>query len=514
MHMPTFSNFSLRGRVQLSSLRFVQFFLALLSVTMLAVPQAIADTPLASVEFATGLNATVFVTSPPGDTSRLFVVEQSGAIKIIRNDSVLATPFLDISSDVSFGGEQGLLGMAFHPDYSSNGYFFINYTNTAGDTRIARGRVSDDPDLANPDSLVTILSVSQPFANHNAGMLAFSPLDGYLYIGLGDGGSAGDPQNNAQDMTTLLGKMLRIDVDGAFPYAIPSDNPYVGDPGVPDEIWASGLRNPWRYSFDSESGDLYIADVGQNNFEEVDFQPAESNGGENYGWRLMEGSSCYNPSTNCDPGGLTYPIYEYSHSEGCSISGGYVYRGCAIPDLSGTYFFADYCSDRIWSFEYDGQNLTDFTERTVELDPQSGLSFQQIVSFGTDALGEMYIVDRSGRIFKIVSADTVDCNNNGRPDNCDISLGVSEDQDTNGVPDECEIYLCGDANSDQSVDVSDAVYIINYAFAGGDPPDPLEAGDVNCDGTVDVSDAVYVINYAFAGGNDPCDTDGDGELDC
>ncbi len=475
-----------------------------------------AATALTTVEVGSGFVDPIFVTSPPGDTARIFVVEQGGRIKIVENGSTLATPFLDIGSIISSGGERGLLGLAFHPQYSENGYFFINYTDTNGDSHIARCKVSSNPDIADQDSLTTILFVDQPFSNHNAGMLAFSPNDGYLYIGFGDGGDAGDPGNRAQDSTLLLGKMLRIDVTGTDTYTIPPDNPFAGSATVENEIWALGLRNPWRYSFDRETGDLYIADVGQSSWEEIDFQPAGDPGGNNYGWRLMEGTHCYNPPTNCDPGGLTNPIYEYDHSPECSITGGYVYRGCAIPDLQGTYFFADYCSDNIWSFRYDGANLTEFTNRTAELAPNGSGSFQGIASFGEDAFGELYIADRGlDAVYKIVPVDTIDCNSNGRIDNCDITLGISLDENQNGVPDECETpYICGNANGDSNVNVSDAVYIINYVFVGGDPPSPLASGDVNCDMTVNVSDAVYIINYVFVGGNAPCDTDGDGTADC
>ncbi len=491
---------------------FIPLFLIMAILSFAMTSSANAVTLTAEV-VAGGFTDPIYLESPAGDTSRLFVLEQGGLIKIIKNGVVLGTPFLDITDSVSGGNEQGLLGLTFHPDYSSNGYFYINYTYTNGDTRLVRGKVSGNPDIAEPDSMVTLLSVSQPFANHNAGMLAFSPTDGYLYMGLGDGGSGGDPQNNAQDSTVLLGKMLRIDVDGALPYAIPSDNPFVGNASVPDEICALGLRNPWRYSFDSETGALYIADVGQNEWEEVNYQ-ADGVAGLNYGWRLKEGTHCYNPSTNCDPGGLTDPIYEYPHGPECSITGGYVYRGCAMPDLQGMYFFADFCSGKVWTIEYDGNNVIDTTDRTSELTQDIG-AFQFIVSFGQDELGELYILDRGrDEVIKIIPVNNPDCNTNGRNDNCDIALGVSVDANQNGIPDECEASLCGDANADGEINVSDAVWIINYVFAGGDPPDPLQAGEVNCDGDVNVSDAVWIINFVFEGGNEPCDSSGDGQPDC
>jgi glucose/arabinose dehydrogenase len=370
----------------------------------LVLPTASA-TELTTTRVASGLSSPVFVTSPSGDLERLFIVEQPGRIKILTGGEILPAPFLDIVDRVSFGGERGLLGLAFHPDYDDNGYFYVNYTNNSGNTVISRFDVSADPDLADPSSEYVILTISQPYSNHNGGMIAFGPLDGYLYVGMGDGGSAGDPQNRAQNDGVLLGKLLRIDIDGGDPYAIPPDNPFAG-PGDPlDEIWAKGVRNPWRFSFDKLTGDLYIGDVGQNIWEEIDFQPASSPGGENYGWRLMEGNHCYNPPDNCDPGGLTYPIHEYSHGGTpfrCSVTGGYVYRGGSIPDLQGAYFFADYCSNQIWSFRYDGENVVGLTDRTSELAPGNGFSIDDISSFGEDAGGELYIVDLGGEVFKIV----------------------------------------------------------------------------------------------------------------
>ncbi|MEW6744847.1 MAG: PQQ-dependent sugar dehydrogenase [Planctomycetota bacterium] len=371
-----------------------------------------ADPPLTTVRVASGLARPLFLTAPPGDLQRLFIVEQRTArILILKNGSLLPDPFLDINSKViDSGNERGLLGLAFHPDYASNGSFYVNYNrNGDGDTVIARYHVSDtDPDRADPASEEILLLVDQPFENHNGGMLAFGP-DGYLYIGLGDGGGAGDPDCRAQRGDTLLGKMLRVTSDGQ---PAPG-NPFLGDPTVLDEIWAFGLRNPWRYGFDRLTGDVYIADVGQNSWEEIDFQPAASTGGENYGWKVMEGNHCFSTS-NC-PGGtppcndpsFTDPIHEYSHSAGCSITGGYVYRGCTMPDLQGTYFFADYCSNKIWSFRYDGTTLTDFTDRTAELEPDGAPTINSISSFGEDALGELYIVDQGGEVFKIVPRDLV-----------------------------------------------------------------------------------------------------------
>ena len=244
--------------------------------------QSLSATELTTVRVASGLSAPVFVISPPGDMQRAFIVEQPGRIKILLDGEILPAAFLDITNDVSYGGERGLLGLAFHPNYENNGYFFVNYTNNSGTTIISRFTVTSDPDIADPNSETLILSITQPFGNHNGGMLAFGPNDGYLYIGMGDGGSGGDPGNRSQDDGELLGKMLRIDIDGGSPYGIPEDNPFEGRGDPLDEIWAKGLRNPWRFSFDRSSGDMYISDVGQNAWEEIDFQPASSAGGEKY----------------------------------------------------------------------------------------------------------------------------------------------------------------------------------------------------------------------------------------
>lgn len=378
--------------------------------------------PLATVRVADGLAYPVFATHAPGDTDRLFIVQKGGTIVILdlNTNQILPAQFLNITSLVTGGSstsdERGLLGMAFHPNYAENGYFFVNYTGPSnGDTVVVRYQVSEnDPNRANASSAELIAQWNQPFVNHNGGWIGFGP-DGYLYIATGDGGSGNDPGNRAQDITNqLLGKMLRIDpsVDEvpSPPYTIPADNPFVGVTGD-DEIWAYGLRNPWRPSFDRATGDLYIADVGQNQREEVNVQPVESAGGENYGWRCQEGNLCTGLSgCTCNSPALTDPVHVYTHSSGFSITGGYVYRGCAIPSLDGTYFFADYVLQRIWSFKWDGgSGTTDFVTRTSELSPSiGGHTVNQISSFGEDANGEIYIVDQgsgsSGQVFKIIPA--------------------------------------------------------------------------------------------------------------
>lgn len=390
----------------MSRARFLIPVLALLSMAACGtndVPSGvITDRLPAELELVVdGLDSPVFVTTAPGDfEDRLFVVEQGGLVRIVESGTLLSEPFLDLTAEVTAGGEQGLLGLAFDPAYGANGFFFVNYTDLNGDTRIVRYTVSADENVADESSALDILGVGQPYTNHNGGMLAFGPFDDYLYVGLGDGGSSGDPENYAQRPSTLLGSMLRIDVlgaDAADPYFIPLANPFVNVQDFRPEVWAFGLRNPWRYSFDRQTGDLYIADVGQNALEEVSVQPASSDGGENYGWRRMEGTSCYNPSTGCNQGNLVLPVYEYPHSEGCSITGGYVYRGDAIPALQGRYLFADYCEGWIRSFELVGGVATDVRDHSDELAPGGN-----VVSFGQDNEGELYVVDHGGAVYRIV----------------------------------------------------------------------------------------------------------------
>lgn len=345
-----------------------------------------------SVELvAQGLEGAVHLTAPPLD-DRVFVVEQPGRIRIIASDgSVLATPFLDITDRVRCCGERGLLSVAFHPMYATNGWFFVNYTGEFGVTRVERYRVSANPDLADANSAKLILEVDQPFSNHNGGLNLFGP-DGMLYVGLGDGGSAGDPHGNGQNLDTLLGSILRIDVDGGDPYLIPTDNPFRAVPGARGEIWAYGLRNPWRFSFDQQLGQLYIADVGQNSWEEVNRVDATL-GGVNYGWSVTEGAHCFGGGA-CDQTGLTPPILEYGHGEGCSITGGHVYRGSAIPELVGQYFYADYCRGWVRSFEVQGSGEVETHNWDV-----GGLG--PITSFGEDGAGELYFLTEEGRVHRI-----------------------------------------------------------------------------------------------------------------
>ena len=349
-------------------------------------------------EIATGLDRPVFVTHAGDGSGRLFIVEQGGRIRLLLDGELLETPFLDISPLVRAEAQQGLLSVAFHPIYVSNGLFYVIYTDIDGNTVIARFAVSpDDPNVADLTSGMPLLRIPQPFEEHNGGHLQFSPRDGYLYIGVGDGGAVGDPQNNAQNLGLWLGKMLRIDVDNDFPYGIPADNPFASSPVALNEIWAQGLRNPWRFSFDRVSGDLYIADVGENEWEEVNFQPAHSLGRENYGWRILEGKECFDASTGCDQSGLTMPIHTYDHFKGCAVIGGHVYRGARLPVLTGTYVFSDYCARTIWGLR---QTFLGTWVQTTILQTDFALS-----SFGEEEAGELYAIDYyQGRVLKFVPA--------------------------------------------------------------------------------------------------------------
>jgi len=329
---------------------------------------------------------------PAGDGSgRLFVTLQQGQIVVWDGSQIFATPFLDLSGIVSCCGERGLLGLAFHPDYAGNGLFYVSYTDGSGDSVVARYEVSaGDGDVADDTTGTTLFTVPQPYSNHNGGQLAFGP-DGFLYVGLGDGGSSGDPGDRAQDLGELLGKLLRIDPEGGAPYAVPADNPFVGVAGAEDEVWASGLRNPWRFSFDRATGDLFVADVGQGSWEEINLQRAGSPGGENYGWRLMEGSHCYDPPSGCDPGGLVYPILEYGHGDGnCSVTGGFRYRGALAPRLDGMYVYTDYCSGRFWAGQ-EGPGGDWFPDEVHD-------AAFAIGTLGEDEAGELYVASYSSSL--------------------------------------------------------------------------------------------------------------------
>ena len=351
---------------------------------------------LTSQLVVSGLRSPLDLQSVAGDRERLYAVEQGGTIRVIRNGQTASTPFLDASSLTRAGGERGLLGLAFHPQFATNRRFFVNYTNRAGDTHVSEFHATD-ADAADLASERVLLEVIQPFANHNGGGLAFGN-DGYLYIGLGDGGSAGDPFGNGQNLSTPLGKLLRIDVDRGTPFAVPADNPFVARAGAFPAIWAYGLRNPWRFAFDRTTGDLYIGDVGQNRFEEVDIGFAARHGGENYGWNVMEAESCYSART-CDMTGFVLPVLDYDHNQGCAITGGFVYRGCRMPGYAGTFFYGDYCSAFIRSFRYANGQATEQKDHTATVG--RGV-INNVTSFGVDADGEPYVVDYDGEIYRIV----------------------------------------------------------------------------------------------------------------
>ena len=339
---------------------------------------------------ATGLSSPLGVTAAGDGSGRLFVIEQGGTIRIVEDGEVVSRPFLDVSDRVQAGGEQGLLGLAFHPGFADNGRLFVNYTDTSGDTVIAEFQSRPGADTADGSSQRVLMKIEQPYSNHNGGHLVFGP-DGYLYIATGDGGGAGDPQNNGQNKKSLLGKLLRIDVDSKDAYGTPDGNPF-GQPSGADEVWAYGLRNPWRFSFDEEAGTLWIADVGQDAFEEVNRVPADEPG-LNFGWNEMEASSCF--EGDCDPSGKVIPITEYGAGQGCAITGGYVYRGDEFDDMRGGYFFGDFCSGTIWAIDAAAEG---------RVDPVQLLgSDRSISSFGVDESGEMYLTDLgAGELLRLV----------------------------------------------------------------------------------------------------------------
>lgn len=360
-----------------------------------------ADLHVGLEPVAKGLSQPLGAVAANDGSNRLFIVEKGGAIRIFAKGALVEQPFLDITERVdSSGSEQGLLGLAFAPDYAKSGLFYLDYIDKDGNTVVSRYKVTNNPDVADPGSEAVILRQQQPYPNHNGGQLAFGP-DGYLYVGLGDGGSEGDPQGNGQKLDTWLGKILRIDVDPAHKpsdaaYAVPKDNPFAGKQGVKPEIWAYGLRNPWRFSFDKQTGDLYIADVGQNRIEEIDFQPAHDKGGENYGWKIMEGNSCYN-ADSCDKTGLIIPVAQYTHDEGgCAVTGGFVYRGGQFPALQGVYFFSDYCTGNLWGL---GRNANGEWVKSKPVDTGAAAS-----SFGQDETGELYLCDlNAGILYHVVT---------------------------------------------------------------------------------------------------------------
>ena len=376
------------------------------------------EVKLSSALIADGFKKPLFITSYPTNSNILYVMEQAGRIIVIENGKKLKQPFLDLKNQVVNpsrpGDERGLLGFAFHPNHTKNGKFYINYMNSDGYTVVSEFTVKNKQ-RANHSSERILFDLKQPFSNHNGGHMAFGP-DKYLYISIGDGGKSGDPNNAGQDLNSIFGKVIRIDVNQT-PYGIPKSNPYYGQENKRGEIWAWGLRNPWRFSFDRENGDLYIGDVGQNKWEEINYEPGNSKGGINYGWRIMEANHCYDPEENCPKTDLTIPILEYPNDanymrtltgmdqpdvDGCSVTGGYVYRGKKIKGLKGTYFFGDYCSGNIWTFKVKNGKAVEFQNRTEEINIADGEFTNYISSFGEDADGELYIIDYNGGVYKIV----------------------------------------------------------------------------------------------------------------
>ena len=351
--------------------------------------------PVALQQVASGLAFPLYLTAPPGDP-RLFVVERGGTIRVLQNGALLPTPFLDLSAKVSTAGEQGLLGLAFDPRYASNGRFVVDYTDLAGNTRVSLFRVSQDPNVADLSSELAVLGVDQPFTNHNGGQVLFGP-DGYLYVMLGDGGSAGDPGDRGQSLGDLLGSILRIQPLENGGYTVPADNPFVGLPEVRAEIWSAGLRNPWRVDLDPATGDLYVADVGQGRWEEVSVSTAAEGAGRgaNFGWRIMEGPECFG-TASCDQSGLQLPVVSYDHGDGCSITGGFVYRGSAVPALQGHYFYSDFCAGFVRSFRLENGVAVDQYQWPA-LAPGANLP-----GFGRDAAGELYILGTNGAVYRIV----------------------------------------------------------------------------------------------------------------
>ena len=375
---------------------------------------------LSSELVSDGFKKPVFVISYPTDASILYVVEQAGRIIVLDSGQKKSKPFFNINKRVVNpfrpGDERGLLGFAFHPDHENNKKFYINYIDNDGQTIVSEF-IAESKYKADHNSERVLLKLEQPYGNHNGGHIEFGK-DGYLYIAIGDGGAAGDPLDSGQDLTSLFGKVIRIDINGS-PYSIPKSNPFYGIKNAREEIWAWGLRNVWRFSFDKKTGDIYYGDVGQNKWEEVNFEPASSSGGNNYGWRHMEASYCFEPKENCKRDGMVLPIIEYPNDayhpafalgrknqlnvEGCSVTGGYVYRGKKLKGFEGVYFFGDYCSGNIWSFKVKDGKANAFKNRTEEINIADGEFTNYISSFGQDADGEIYIVDYNGAVYKIIA---------------------------------------------------------------------------------------------------------------
>ncbi len=482
-----------------------------LAAALASVPEVRAGLPaVTTVRITAGLDDPVLLTHAPGDHDRLFVVERGGRVRVIEDGVLLATPMLDLAGQVDTDAPHGLLCLAMHPDHLENGLLYVNYTDLNGDNVIARYQVfEDDPNVADPASAVVILTVDQlPGAVHIVEWIAFGH-DGYMYISSGDGGPLPCPLDRPQDLSSLFGKMLRVDVecdgfpeDPARSYDIPPDNPFVGVPGAREEIWAYGLRQLWRCSSDRVTGDLYIGDVGGEEVEELSFQPGTSPGGENYGWTCMEGFICgpgaacgppSGPSCMCGDAALVPPIHTYPHDTdtGFAIIGGNVYRGCAIPALEGTYFYSEWGRNKLRALRHDGKELTFYQDVTALLDPAGALNIKKVGGWGEDSVGEIYPLDYiDGEVFKIVPAGppAADCNGNGVEDDCDIATGQSEDRDADGVPDECG--CAWDLDGGGSVGVSDLIALLSaWGSNPGGPP------DFDGDGIVGVTDLLAMLAH-------------------
>lgn len=402
---------------------------------------AAGPVPLALEIVASGLNVPVFATAPAGDTSRVFVLElYSGLIRLVKNGVVQPTPFLDLSATVLGDGERGLLGLAFHPNFANNRFFYVFYNTLDGATNLFRYRASaGNPDISQPNGQL-LLKMGQPFKEHNGGMLQFGP-DGMLYVSTGDGGGALDPFNNAQDLTSLLGKILRLDVDGGLPYAIPADNPFVATPGARGEIFAFGLRNPWRFSIDQPTGSLFIGDVGADTVEEINYLPGGSSG-QNFGWRCKEGVFCTGQSgCICPASSFTDALFEYFHSPACAVIGGFVYRGQDLVGHEGRYFFTDFCDPSVISLDWQGGVVGEIRDHSAELIPPDGSQLWLVPSFGLDGRGELLIVSQIGNVYRVIPF--ADCDGDGVGDSAEIAAGTAFDVNGDGLPDECQPLLQG-----------------------------------------------------------------------
>jgi glucose/arabinose dehydrogenase len=467
-----------------SQLTFTRTVACLFLLVACCIPVAVYSAPpvLTKQPVATGLDLPIFATAPKGDTTRLFIVELPGRIRLVKNGVLQTEPFLDITELTCDIAENGLLGLAFDPDYNTNGYFYVSYNDSEDcNLQISRfTRSTGNPDIADTASEESVMLIDQPDEpNHNGGSLLFGPTDGLLYIPTGDGTCCGDPFLSAQDSLSPRGKILRIDVS-TLPYTIPPSNPYLGASSALDEIWAMGLRNPYRSSIDRLTGDFYIADVGQNTWEEVSFLSAATPGGTNFGWPIIEARHCYNPSDNCDSTGLRFPIAEYEHvGPYCSVTGGFVYRGCAMPSLQGYYMFGDFCAGEIWVIKHDGDTVTEF----VDVSSQIGVAGGELSGFGEDAAGELYVAELfAGVVSKIVPAI---------------------DPIQSCPPVTCCVGIRGNVNGVGGITVADLTFLVQFLFNSGAAPPCVAEANVNGIGGITVADLTYLVQFLFNSGAQP-----------